>query len=357
MDFLEFKEEAESGFAETYGKLDETVPGVGEVEDIFEWQVQLGEKFEPSLRQCVASFEIGRKLNLAEITARVRTMNYNPQRFNSAEITLTRPPSKLKIAASGKCTILGCKSEDACEKAAKKTAVLLRLAGVKDAVIKNYRITNMTLSVDLKVPIRLGELHRRHSQMCTYEPSIFPGLRFNLREPKCVASIFVNGKINITGLRVARNANIVVEQLFPVLKPFMGAADGSHQKLIDSNFGANITKDYKPREAIKKEEPASEIMCSVKEEEADTQPVNITTQPPGFYPSTYPGLPPTMTPPTGPTAAPGSINPSPGLHPSTPGLSSFNMDVKDEFAFRLDDGGARSGSEDAMGGWGVDSFL
>jgi transcription initiation factor TFIID TATA-box-binding protein len=49
--------------------------------------------------------------------------------------------------------------------------------------------------------IKLESLRRAAENMCTYEPEMFPGLIFRMKEPKVVLLIFSSGKIVLTGAK------------------------------------------------------------------------------------------------------------------------------------------------------------
>ncbi len=64
----------------------------------------------------------------------------------------------------------------------------------------DFKIQNIVGSIDVKFSIRLEYFHTCHSQFCSYEPELFPGLIYRMLKPKVVLLIFVSGKVVITGL-------------------------------------------------------------------------------------------------------------------------------------------------------------
>jgi transcription initiation factor TFIID TATA-box-binding protein len=64
----------------------------------------------------------------------------------------------------------------------------------------DFKVQNIVASIDVKFSIRLECFHSSHSQFCSYEPEVFPGLIYRMLKPKVVLLIFVSGKVVITGL-------------------------------------------------------------------------------------------------------------------------------------------------------------
>ena len=63
----------------------------------------------------------------------------------------------------------------------------------------DFKIQNIVGSIDVGFCLNLESFHVCHSQMCSYEPEIFPGIIYRLPDPKVVLLIFVSGKVVITG--------------------------------------------------------------------------------------------------------------------------------------------------------------
>ncbi|KAG8092852.1 hypothetical protein GUJ93_ZPchr0012g20153 [Zizania palustris] len=70
------------------------------------------------------------------------------------------------------------------------------------AKFKDFKIQNIVGSCDVKFPIRLEGLAYSHGAFSSYEPELFPGLIYRMKQPKIVLLIFVSGKIVLTGAKV-----------------------------------------------------------------------------------------------------------------------------------------------------------
>lgn len=82
----------------------------------------------------------------------------------------------------------------------------------------DYKICNMTASLDVGFPIRLENFfYGTNSLNVTYEPELFPGLIYRMTDPKVVLIIFVNGKVTITGAKTAEAFEEAMSFIYPYL--------------------------------------------------------------------------------------------------------------------------------------------
>ena len=133
------------------------------------------------------------------------------------------------------CT--GAKSEDESRLAARKYARIIQKLGftvkisflsrvlktnkiLLKAKFMDFKIQNIVGSIDVKFSIRLEYFHTCHSQFCSYEPELFPGLIYRMLKPKVVLLIFVSGKVVITGAKLRSEINEAFENIYPILKAF-----------------------------------------------------------------------------------------------------------------------------------------
>ena len=54
----------------------------------------------------------------------------------------------------------------------------------------------------MKFPVKLEQLAFAHAHFANYEPELFPGCIYRMRQPKVVLLIFVSGKVVLTGAKV-----------------------------------------------------------------------------------------------------------------------------------------------------------
>jgi transcription initiation factor TFIID TATA-box-binding protein len=115
------------------------------------------------------------------------------------------------------CT--GAKSEQQSKLAARKYARIIQKLGFP-AQFKDFKIQNIVGSCDAKFPIRLEGLAYAHGHFSSYEPELFPGLIYRMKQPKIVLLIFVSGKIVLTGAKVRDEIYEAFENIYPVLTEF-----------------------------------------------------------------------------------------------------------------------------------------
>ncbi|XXG65289.1 hypothetical protein AAC387_Pa05g3032 [Persea americana] len=174
----------------------------------------------PTLQNLVSTVNLDCKLDLKAIALQARNAEYNPKRFAAVIMRIREPKTTALIFASGKMVCTGAKSEAQSKLAARKYARIIQKLSFP-AKFKDFKIQNIVGSCDVKFPIRLEGLALTHSAFSSYEPEIFPGLIYRMKQPKIVLLIFVSGKIVLTGAKVRDETYTAFENIYPI-----GAANG-----------------------------------------------------------------------------------------------------------------------------------
>eukprot|EP01090_Pellita_catalonica_P010187 TRINITY_DN21653_c0_g1_i1.p1 TRINITY_DN21653_c0_g1~~TRINITY_DN21653_c0_g1_i1.p1 ORF type:complete len:280 (+),score=43.56 TRINITY_DN21653_c0_g1_i1:173-1012(+) len=173
----------------------------------------------PTLQNIVSTVNLSCRLDLKKIALHARNAEYNPKRFAAVIMRIRDPKTTALIFASGKMVCTGAKSEDASRLAARKYARIIQKLGF-EAKFTDFKIQNIVGSCDVKFPIRLEGLAYAHSNYCSYEPELFPGLIYRMVSPKIVLLIFVSGKIVLTGAKVREEIYEAFENIYPVLNSY-----------------------------------------------------------------------------------------------------------------------------------------
>ncbi|KAJ1921383.1 TATA-binding protein (TBP) [Mycoemilia scoparia] len=173
----------------------------------------------PTLQNIVATVNLDCRLDLKTIALHARNAEYNPKRFAAVIMRIREPKTTALIFASGKMVVTGAKSEDDSKLAARKYARIVQKLGFP-AKFTDFKIQNIVGSCDVKFPIRLEGLNSSHEKFSSYEPELFPGLIYRMRDPKVVLLIFVSGKIVLTGAKVRAQIYLAFETIYPVLAQF-----------------------------------------------------------------------------------------------------------------------------------------
>ena len=191
--------------------------GAGSSLSIFPGQKTNG--IVPTIQNVVATVQMGCRLDLRSIVRQARNAEYNPRRFAAVIMRIREPKTTALMFASGKMVCTGAKSEAMAQLAAKKYVRVVQKCGMQ-AEFKEFKVQNMVGSCDVQFPIRLEVLAHSHSMFCSYEPEIFPGLIYKMKQPKVVLLVFVSGKIVLTGAKSRADIYQAFENIFPVLQEF-----------------------------------------------------------------------------------------------------------------------------------------
>ncbi|XP_063241530.1 uncharacterized protein LOC134541785 isoform X2 [Bacillus rossius redtenbacheri] len=173
----------------------------------------------PVVQNVVATVNLSCPLDLMKITFRTRNSEYNPARFNGVVMRINEPHTTALVFQTGKMVVTGARSEDAVNLAARKYARIIQKLGFPVRFV-DFRIHNMVGTCDLRFPVRLEDLQQMHSQFCSFEPELFPGLVYRLVKPRVVLLIFVNGKVVLTGAKTRKELNEAIDTMFPIIKSF-----------------------------------------------------------------------------------------------------------------------------------------
>eukprot|EP01017_Pseudomicrothorax_dubius_P036190 TRINITY_DN515_c0_g1_i2.p1 TRINITY_DN515_c0_g1~~TRINITY_DN515_c0_g1_i2.p1 ORF type:complete len:259 (-),score=80.87 TRINITY_DN515_c0_g1_i2:130-906(-) len=172
----------------------------------------------PKLQNVVSTVNLDTQLDLKTIALRARNAEFNPKRFAAVIMRMRDPKTTALVFKSGKMVITGARSEDAAKKAAKKFALIIRKIGFDGVKFKDFTIQNIVASADVKFPIKLPKLYQEHSKFCQYEPELFPGLIYKLKEPKIALLIFVSGRMVLTGAKRIEDIHQAFKKMYPSLQ-------------------------------------------------------------------------------------------------------------------------------------------
>ncbi|KAF9601468.1 hypothetical protein IFM89_020235, partial [Coptis chinensis] len=136
--------------------------------------------------------------------------------FASVIMRIREPKTTALIFASGKMVCIGAKSEQESKLSARKVfARIIQKLGFP-AKFKDFKIHYLVALCDVKFTIRLEGLASSHGHFASYEPEIFPGMIYRMKQPKMVLIIFTSGKIVLTGAKVRDEIHAAVENIYPV---------------------------------------------------------------------------------------------------------------------------------------------
>ncbi|NJE13867.1 TATA-box-binding protein, partial [Thermococcus sp. LS2] len=153
----------------------------------------------------VATVNLFTPLNLDEIMEVLPNSRYNPEEFPGVICHLDEPGVALLLFNSGKCVVTGAKSVDDIQATVSKLVEMLSRVGVKFHRAPEISIQNMVFSGDLGMEFNL-DIVALVLPNCEFEPEIFPGVIYRVKEPKAVILLFSSGRIVCSGAKSEHSA-------------------------------------------------------------------------------------------------------------------------------------------------------
>eukprot|EP00667_Euglena_gracilis_P016433 EG_transcript_17190 len=162
---------------------------------------------------------LGTTLELRDIAVKARNAEFNPKKFPACVIRLPEPRTTALVFKSGKMVVTGAKDFTSAKRATKKFALLVRRLGF-DVTLRQFRISNMVGTMDVKLPVAVEQFASHYQSDTYYEPEIFPGAMYYMTEPRCVCTVFCSGRITIAGLKVLEDLERAARKLDFLLGDF-----------------------------------------------------------------------------------------------------------------------------------------
>lgn len=175
------------------------------------------EKVQVEIQNVVATANLSQHLDLEAILKVTPGAKYNPQRFPGLVYKLKKPKTTTLLFASGKMVCTGAKSAKSAKTAIAQIIKELKGQGIIIIAKPDIEIQNIVASGDLRATIDLEIVAERLCKTM-YEPEQFPGLIYNMNEPKAVLLVFANGKIVCAGAKTETDVNLAVEKLRDTLE-------------------------------------------------------------------------------------------------------------------------------------------
>ena len=176
----------------------------------------------PAVRivNCVCTFSLNnRTIDLNELVARVPFCEFNRRKFAAASLRLRSPRSTCLIFSSGNLVVTGSRCEHEALLASHRYTAALNRYFEGTLQMRNFRIQNIVASAVLPWNMNLVDIAAAWQTYCSYEPEVFPGLIFRLKNT--VLLLFRSGKIVITGAKSRTTVRRVYNEIYePLLVAF-----------------------------------------------------------------------------------------------------------------------------------------
>ena len=144
---------------------------------------------------------------------------YNPEEFPGIICYLNEPSVALLLFRTGKGVVTGAKSFDDIQAAVSKLVKVLSKIGVKFRRAPEIVLQNMVFSGDLGREFNLDAVALVLPN-CEFEPEIFPGIIYRVREPKAAILLFSSGKIVCSGVKSEHGAWEAVRKFLHELEKY-----------------------------------------------------------------------------------------------------------------------------------------
>ena len=176
----------------------------------------------------VASVDLFTSLNLDEVMTALQNPNlgefltalrFNPEEFPGIICHFNEPSVALLLFKTGKSVVTGGKSFDDVQAAVSKLVEVLSKIGVKFHRAPEISVQNMVFSGDLGREFNLNTVALALPN-CEFEPEIFPGVIYRVREPKAAILLFTTGRIVCSGVKSEHDAWRAVRKLLHELEKY-----------------------------------------------------------------------------------------------------------------------------------------
>lgn len=158
----------------------------------------------------------GVRFNLEKLAKSLDDARYDPELFPGIAYRSKTPPVSFLIFASGKMNCVGARSMNDARLAIKKLTGRLRKAGIRIKSEPGVKVQNIVASVEFGREFDLEHISRNFENT-EYEPEVFPGLVFRLKDPKAVILLFVSGKGVCAGAKSMKDVKRAAEKIAKIL--------------------------------------------------------------------------------------------------------------------------------------------
>jgi transcription initiation factor TFIID TATA-box-binding protein len=175
-------------------------------------------KVNIKVENVVANARIAESLDLEYIESKLEDAMFTKKKFPGLVYRTKDPKSAFLIFRSGKVVCTGSKTEAGVRTVMDMLAAALRDLGIKVEEHPEFKVQNIVASANLGTELNLGAIVTGlELEGMEYEPEVFPGLVYRIKEPKSAILIFSSGRLVITGGKTLEDCNKSVNVLLAKL--------------------------------------------------------------------------------------------------------------------------------------------
>ena len=178
------------------------------------------EPYDYKIENVVATvtLDITEKIDLNTIARKYVDVEYNPERFPGLVMRIAEPKATILVFSTGKMVVTGLRQAKEAPQVVDKVITRINKCGINVAN-PDIIIQNIVASGDLKCQIDLN-LAAVVMERSMYEPEVFPGLIYRMKDPKTVFLIFSTGRIVCTGGKTKEIVALAVEKLYHEVREY-----------------------------------------------------------------------------------------------------------------------------------------
>lgn len=171
-----------------------------------------------TIQNVVSTGSLSTKIDLVTL-AWMYSGKYVPKSFAACQLRISYPKTTALIFASGKIVCTGARSVRLSRIA---MYVYMRMVCKihKNARLRNVHVQNLVASSLFKYKINLKRLHDERMSIVQYDPDIFPGARVTLSTNDMHASVFLSGKLIISGAKNEEDVKEGLREIREICKPY-----------------------------------------------------------------------------------------------------------------------------------------
>ena len=157
-------------------------------------------------------FNIENKIDLDLLVRTNTNVTYNPETFPGLILRLQKPKSTTLVFSTGKLVITGFKKERDANLITQKVTQIIEQSGTIITSEPEIKIQNIVTAGDLnlKLDVNLIAISLGHA---IYEPEVFPGLIYRMKDPKVVFLLFASGKFVCVGAKSVTDVKLAIQNL------------------------------------------------------------------------------------------------------------------------------------------------
>lgn len=176
-------------------------------------------KLNIKVENVVANARIADELDLNYIESQLEDAVFTKKKFPGLVYRTKDPKSAFLIFRSGKLVCTGSKTEEGVRKVMDKLSADLRGIGIEVVEHPEFKVQNIVASASVGRELNLGAIVvGLELEGMEYEPEVFPGLVYRIKEPKSAILIFSSGRLVITGGKTIEDCEKSVDVLLDKLK-------------------------------------------------------------------------------------------------------------------------------------------